>query len=559
MTRPGILSACRALIFLSVSAYGWAQTTVEGVRSTYVVDGTNAAIEETHARVPLLPPSPSLLNVGDGPLWRESDGGQGWIGRTVALGDRGTQVFTEFDTATDRAQLLSGFDSTPVTPLFEHAQVDASQDAKVDAAQNAGVYVSCRQVPLALPNGLRNTYVSLYTATGGLQWTYQFPMTTYGPARAMISRDGTRIVAGMLDPASHVQLRVFNVGSNVPVWSGSYLNGPLLKSLLMTADGNYVYWAAANMITIWDVNTHQIVSTIATFGALDCHAISADGRVFAYGGFNNVDVFERQSSGQWTRTHQWHVDGQSVCGKLDVSADGSTIVAGFNLWDFNVGVKILALDVPTKTVTMTDTAIGAGALQNVVSDIAVSANGDRFVVGLWGDEAGLVDDLRFYRRHQNAPVATYPYAGSVYDVDLSPDGHRVAVASKAVHANAFTGGGAIDLYAFEEEDLVMHGLPRLGNVVQFDMHNVPNAPARLLIAPSLALTPMNFGTTGTLGLSRIGLSNVSMGTTGPHGHATRSYNMPTLASAIGTKRCFQGVTTWPRRLTDTWIEVTILP
>jgi hypothetical protein len=242
-----------------------------------------------------------------------------------------------------------------------------------------------------------------------------------------------------------------------------------------------------------------------------------------------------------------------------VSADGSTIVAGFNLWDFNVGVKIMALDVPTKTVTMTDTAIGAGALQNVVSDIAVSANGDRFVVGLWGDEAGLVDDLRFYRRHQNAPVASYPYAGSVYDVDLSPDGHRVAVASKAVHANAFTGGGAIELYAFEDEDLVMQGIPRSGSVVQFQMHNVPNSPARLLVAPSLAVTPLNMGLTGTLGLSRTTMSSVSMGTTGPHGIATRAYTMPADPAMIGRKRCFQGLATSPRRLTDTWIELTILP
>jgi hypothetical protein len=556
---PGILSACRVLIALSVSASGWAQTTVDGVRSTYVVDGTNASIQETHAPVAPLPPAPVLVNVGDGALWSESDGGQGWIGRTVALGDHGTQVFTEFDTAADRAQLLSSFDSAPVTPLFENPQVEGSQDAKVDAANDAGVYVSCRQVPIALPNGLRNTYVSLYTATGGLQWTYQFPATTYGPARAMISRDGTRIVAGMLDTGSNLQLRVFGLGSNVPVWSGSYLNGPVLRSLLMTADGNLVYWAAANTINIWDVNTHQVVSTIGTFGALDCHAISADGRVFAYGGFNNVDVFERQAGGNWIRTYQWNVPGVAVCGKLDVSADGSTIVAGFNLWDFNVGVQILALDVPTKTVTMTDTAIGAGTLQNIVSDIAVSANGDRFVVGLWGDEAHLVDQLRFYRRNQNAPVATYPYPGSVYDLDLSADGHRVAVATKAVHANLYTGGGSIDLYSFEDEDLMMHGIPRIGSVVQFEMHNVPNSPARLLVSPSAALHPLDMGLTGMLGISRIGMTSVSMGTTGVHGIATRDYNMPTIAATIGTKRCFQGLATSPRRLTESWIELTILP
>jgi hypothetical protein len=55
------------------------------------------------------------------------------------------------------------------------------------------------------------------------------------------------------------------------------------------------------------------------------------------------------------------------------------------------------------------------------------------------------------------------------------------------------------------------------------------------------------------------MSSVTMGTTNAQGLATRNYNMPTLASLIGTKRCFQGLATSPRRLTESWIELTILP
>jgi hypothetical protein len=305
--------------------------------------------------------------------------------------------------------------------------------------------------------------------------------------------------------------------------------------------------------------TLQIEASFALLTSLDCHAISGDGRVFAYGGFNTVDVYERQAAGNYQHTHQWNVTGQAVCGHLDVSEDGSTIVAGFNLWDTNLGVKVLAFDVPTKAVTMTDTAIGAGTLQNIVSDIAVSANGSRFVVGLWGDEAGLVDDLRFYLKSQNAPVATYPYPGSVYDVALSADGTRVAVASKAVHANLYTGGGAIDLYAFGTEDFTMHGVPHVGSNVQFEMQNAPNSPARLLVAPSAAHQPMLLGGMGLLFLNRNSMSSVSMGTTDGTGRVLRNYDMPTLAATIGTKLCFQGLATTPRRLTQSWVEATILP
>jgi len=583
MTQTLGLVSVRRVLALSLLAAAFAltpfaqiaqaQSATEGVRDLYVVDGRDAVIEQSRGEVEPnlrgqqlsgqavpLPPAPSIpTSGGAGLMWREADAGQGWIGRTVALGDHGTQVFTEFDVAADRTQLVSSFDSAPVTPLFQYPQVPGSQNAKVDAAQDAGVYASCRQVPVSGPSGPRNTFVSAYTALGGLAWTYQFPTATYGPARAMVSRDGTRIVAGMLDSNGKLQLRVFQSGSGVPVWEGSFTNGPQLRSLLLTADGSLVYWASGTTCTIWNVDTHQILANFVLISALDCHAISADGRVFAYGGFNYVDVYERQPTGNYVRTHVWNVPGQAVCSKLDVSADGSTIVAGFNLWDFNVGVKIMALDVPTKTVTMTDTAIGAGTLQNIVSDIVVSADGQRFVVGLWGDEAGLVDDLRFYRRHQNAPVATYAYPGSVYDVDLTSDGLRVAVAAKAVHANLYMGGGTIDLYAFEREDLVMRGIPRAGSVVRFEMSNAPNSPARLLSAPSAAMHPLFLGGIGTLQLNRFTMSSVSMGTTGPDGVAVRDYTFSGPAHTIGTKRCFQGVVTSPRRLTDTWIELTVLP
>ncbi len=556
--RSGTLSACLVLLCLFQCALARAQTTVEGVRDLYRADGTNATIEESRARVVPLPPAPGApITVGNGLLWVESD--PFWIGRTVALGDHGTQVFTEFDVSAHRTQLLSGFDAAPVSPLFEYQQVAGSANVKVAAARDAGAYVSCRQVPANGSTGPLNTFVSLYTGVGGLRWTYQFPGSTYGPARAMVSRDGMRIVAGMLDSTMNLQLRVFEPGSNIPVWQGSFVNGPQLRSLLMTADGSRVYWASASSCSVLNLATHQIEANFGLFNALDCHAISADGSVFAYGGFNFVEVFERQPAGNYLHTFTWNVSGQAVCGHLDVSADGSTIVAGFNLWLDNLGVQIMALDVPTKTVTMTDTAVGAGTLQNIVSAIKVSADGERFVAGLWGDEANLVADLRFYSKRQNAPIATYDHPGSVYDVDMSRDGRRVAVATKAVHANLYLGGGSIELYAFEDEDLVMHGIPRVGSVVHFEMSGAANSPARLIFAPSAAAQPLPMGNLGILYLNRLTMSSVSMGSTGVHGMVSYAYTLPSLPTTIGTKLCFQGLTTSPRRLTESWIELTILP
>jgi hypothetical protein len=320
-----------------------------------------------------------------------------------------------------------------------------------------------------------------------------------------------------------------------------------------------LYFASATACTIWSVATHQTLGSFVLINALDCHAISADGRVFCYGGYNNVDVWERQSGGNYMRTYQWAVPGQVVCSKVDVSADGSTIVAGFNVWDHTLAVKILALDVPTKTQISSDTATGAGSLQNIVSDMALSANGDRFVVGLWGDEAGLAPELRFYVRGRDTPIVTYNYPGSVNEVDISADGHRVAVASKSTHANTPAGGGSIDLYSFSDDDLIVHGIPHVGGHLSIEMSSVPNSPARLLIAPMAALHPTVFGPVGTLYLNRQTMYSMSMGMTGAHGIARRVFNMPTIPGAVGTTLCFQGLATTPRRFTHSWVRLTVVP
>jgi WD40 repeat protein len=457
--------------------------------------------------------------------------------------------------------MVSGFDSTPVSPLFTDPQIYTSTDAKVDAAGEACVYVSCRQIPAVGSSGPRNTFVSKYTATGGPGWTYQFPgAPTNGPARAMISRDGTRIVAGMVDATSQLQVRVFNASSSVPVFSTAFPPVSQLRAFLLSGDGSTLYWMTGTTINLWNVNTHQSVGQfILTNGLYDCSAISDDGGVFAYGGFNNVDVWERQAAGNYLRTYQWNQPGQAVCSRLDVSGNGSTIVAGFNLWDTILGVRIVALDVPTKTEIQTDTAIGAGAYQNIVSDVAVSYSGDRFVVGLWGDEAGLVPELRFYFRGANQPAVTYDYPGSVYDVDISPDGHRVAVASKAAHANAPAGGGAIDLYAFNNEDFGVRGIPAVGNTLTIDMWGMPSSPVRLLKAPTPAIVPFNWANVGVLYLNRQTLSFQNMGTSNSLGHAVGSFTIPMTTSLIGTQLCFQGLSTSPRRLTQSWVRMTVLP
>lgn len=538
------------------------------MRSTYHVSASDAWVEVE--RDLALPPAPSTLvptpvvvqDMAAGLMWSRSDAGQGWVGQTVAFGHHGLLTFAEFDTAADRAELISGLDTMPLAPLWTDPQPWTSQDAHVAGAAEAAVFVSCRQIPVSGATGPRNTIVAKYspTSVSGPDWSYTFPVAGFGPARALVSRDGARIVAGLLDPLGNLRIAIFDGGNGVPTYTTTVPCGPQLRSLLLSEDGSTLYWASSSSANVWNVNTHSLVASFVLLTSLDCHAISGDGRVFAFGGFNTVDVFERQASGQYAHVHQMTVQGQAVCGQLDISADGSTLVAGFNLWNDNLGVVIRALDVPSRQILMSDTAIGGGTLQNIVSDVAVSADGSRFAVGLWGDQAGLVPELRLYRRDQNAPTWTFDYPGSVYAVDISPDGRRVLVGTKAVHANTYAGGGTVDQHRFASEDFTAHGIPGLGDKVRLDLSGAPNSPALLVMAPRPALAPIQFaGIGGSLYLDRFTMTTRPFGVTDANGDVHADHELPTSPLAVGSTVFFQGFTLIPRQFSNDFVRIVVLP
>ncbi len=567
-SRKALLCIYFAAPVLTAPATATQATGVEGLRSIYRVTTSDAWLEEERGLVATLPPAPliptpvAVQELGAGLVWSQSDAGQGWVGQTVALGQNGTLAFTEFDSAADRAQLISCLDVVPLAPLWNDPQVWTSQDARVDASADSGVFVSCRQIPVSGITGPRNGIVSKYTAASqlGPDWEYTFPFAGYGPVRALVSRDGRRIVAGMLDPTANLRLAIFDSLSGVPTYTTTLPCGPQLRALLLSDDGSTLYWASGSSANVWDIATHTTIASYLLFTSLDCHAISGNGRVFAFGGFNTVDIYERQGSGGFAHTHQMYVPGQAVCGKIDISYDGSTLVAGFNLWDFNLGVVIEALDLPSKHVLMSDVQTGAGTLQNVVSDIAMSDDGARFAVGLWGDQAGLVPELLLYERDQDSPVQTFDYPGSVYSLDMSPNGRRVLVGTKAVHANTYAGGGTVDLHRFGAEDFVAHGIPSLGDKVRFTQSGAPFSPSLLVSAPRPAGVPFSMpGVSGSLFLDRLTMTTRPMGLSDASGMLNCDHDIGTSPLMIGTTWFFQGFQLAPRKFSDDWVRFTVLP
>jgi hypothetical protein len=186
--------------------------------------------------------------------------------------------------------------------------------------------------------------------------------------------------------------------------------------------------------------------TAAINASFDSHAISGDGSVFAFGNFNEMSLWEKVA-GVYTNTFNRTLSGSNYCGYIDISDDSKTVAYGFTFYDFYLKTQIEALDVPTHTVTMTDTPTSTvSSLQNIVSGVSISADGQRFAVGLWGDGSGPLAEARLYAKNQNTPVGTINLQGSVFCIAIAADGQRFAAGSKSVHANTFGNGGEVDLF-----------------------------------------------------------------------------------------------------------------
>ncbi|MBL8861455.1 MAG: hypothetical protein JNK02_05530 [Planctomycetes bacterium] len=498
--------------------------------------------------------------VVNGALWTRAN--PDWTPKVVSIGAQGTQVFSQIEFGQDHVELLSAFSPDPAAPAWTANVPIAGTNAFCESAETADVHATVHQIVQNNQNGTRVATVSRWrSGSAAPEWNWSFPGTTSGLSRVGISADGARIVAATLYPMEmRLRIAIFQGSNGTPTHTAEIINfGVHLKGFELSADGRTLYLSSSGMLYVWNVETRTLIQQILLTGMFDAHALSGDGRVLAWGEFNRYHVYERNTNGTYTRTHTRELPGSIVCDRLALSANGQTLVAGWHYYDTNLRVRIEAMDVATKALTMSDEAEGTGTFQNIVSAASVSDDGQRFAVGLWGDQGNLVPEVRIYRRNQNAPVALHNLTGSVYDLEMSGDGSRIAVAWKPVHANTFAGGGGFSLYPFGQMDLRVTGIPGLGDTIGVEFSGPSSSPARLLWSRGQAGTPQVFAGIGTLHLRRHDLVAVPVGSADASGTVMTTFTLPAAANQVGQSLYFQGYFTNPRRLTADWTRVTILP
>jgi len=223
------------------------------------------------------------------------------------------------------------------------------------------------------------------------------------------------------------------------------------RQLRITDDGSKVIFSVGADLLRVDVMAGSLEDTYSLGASTDCFDISGDGSLVAYG-FTTVRLAQWNSS-QYNLLWSYPVSGY-YAGAAAVASDNSYVYYGLykNTYLTN---RILLFEPPTSTPIMVyDTPAGSGSYQDVVSWMDCSDDGRYLAASFWGCETGGGDEVIVLDKDSSVnPVFTIDSPGSMWNVDISPDGTYLSAAGKHVHANQM--GSGSDIYM---ADLTIQGI-----------------------------------------------------------------------------------------------------
>lgn len=312
-----------------------------------------------------------------------------------------------------------------------------------------------------------NTKISLYNSASATPiWSHFDPSNGFTsssvdqPGQFACSDDGTIFATGGAKNG-HLAVQFFSSASATPITT--YEDASLAyypRQLRLTADGSKCIFRVSATLYRVDVTTGTLEDTFALDASNDCFAISPDGSVVAYG-------FTAARIATWDGSEYSLVAGAAVSGyyggAATIAPDNQTVYFGFykNTYKTN---RILRFDVSSSTPLWTyDYPVGSGSNQNTMQWMDCSDDGRWLVAGSWGcdnggDEVQVFDDI-----YPDAPVFGIDTPGSMFHVDMSPDGQYITAAGKHVHAN--TMGSGTDVYFAEIDLLGIEGIESYNNMV----------------------------------------------------------------------------------------------
>ena len=288
-------------------------------------------------------------------------------------------------------------------------------------------------------------------------WTYIGtdsidPGSVDNPGKFMCSDDGTVLAVGCVKDGN-LAVVFFSDSSSVPmaVYEDPSINYPP-RQIRLTEDGSKCIFRTSVLFRV-DTATGVLEDSYNLGASTDCFGVSSDGSVVAYG-FTSVRVAVWDGSAynlEWARSVSGYYAGGAA-----VADDNATIYFGCYKSNYLTN-RITRFDISSSTPLWTyDYPTGGGGYQDVVEWMECSEDGRWLVTGSWGCQTGggpevcVIDDL-----YPSEPAYTIDTPGSIFHVDITPDGNYISASGKHVHANQM--GSGADVYFAEIDQTGIEG------------------------------------------------------------------------------------------------------
>ncbi|MCC7012160.1 MAG: hypothetical protein IT454_06350 [Planctomycetes bacterium] len=329
-----------------------------------------------------------------------------------------------------RAELLAGAYATV------GVSAGASESELFTAAQYIGFDAAHRRTEIAKYDARAGSFAPLWRHTMGLVGN--------GASKFAAARDGAQLVCATHDAQFQVLSVEWLDGADgaLRLQRASYAG--TLRQLAATADTSRVALSVGSELRVLDDAGTSLLAT-GMPSATNALAFAGNGSRLAFGFGAQVRVMS-DVDGLYVLTRDVASAPGEVATRVSLSDDGATLAIGWwNAVDTRT-VRLQVWDLAHDILRYERVVAAPGTgLQNYVEAALVGRDGHTAAFGCWGTADAqpevLVVDVE---SGQESLVLDLP--GSVRALALDPSGTRVAVGTKATHANQFSATGEVRLY-----------------------------------------------------------------------------------------------------------------
>jgi hypothetical protein len=287
-------------------------------------------------------------------------------------------------------------------------------------------------------------------------WSYRIEAASPASHRAIVvSPDGSTIavLVNMQGEREFTRLYYFDPDASEPQGIYELEDGSFGRNIAITDHGQYIAFFATASVYVFDRDAGALRATVSAGAANDALTISGSGEYIAYGW---QSLYVRQWNGTTYGLLVTRPGGSEYLRLCTMSSDDSTLAIAW--YETNFKQPHLELfELPSSTPLWSYLfEYGTGENQEIVSDLALTANASHLAIASFGDIMNTNPEVHVFQHDSPSPVLTVDTPGSMFDVDIATasDGTvYLAACGKHIHANESGRGG--DLYSV----LVKMGCP----------------------------------------------------------------------------------------------------